>query len=150
LKTRAPTRGANTPLNYDKHVYWYPDANGGAYLGKVREVPCADAKEYFGRHLEKRQAPAEFGTDTEVLTVGRLFSHFLAWVKENRSDEQYRRRRRDCCRFGRFVYEGRRLADIPAIEVTGAATNSSSRGPGDGQGQQLSPAVDDRGGSPPA
>ena len=54
----------------------------------VGEVPYADAKEHFGRHLNKKQAPAEVGTDTEVLTVGRLFSSFLAWVKENRGDGQ--------------------------------------------------------------
>lgn len=101
-----------------KHVYWYTDANGGAYFGKVGEVPYADAKEHFGRHLEKKQAPVE--VETEVLTVNRLFSSFLTWVKENRSDVQYRRRRRDCSRFGRFVCEGRHLADVPAIEVTGA------------------------------
>lgn len=98
-----------------KNIYWYTAANGGAYFGKVGEVPYEDAKEHFGKHLEKKQAPAS----TEVLTVGGLFSSFLAWVKENRSDSQYSRRRLDCSRFGRFVFQSRRLADIPAVEVTG-------------------------------
>jgi integrase len=99
-----------------KHTYWYTDANGGAYFGKVGEVPYEDAKRHFGDHIQKKQAP----TQGEVLTVGGLFSAFLTWVKENRSDAQYRRRKRDCSRFGRFVYGGRRLADIPTVEVAGA------------------------------
>jgi integrase len=101
-----------------KHTYWYTDANGGAYFGKVGEVPYEDAKRHFGDHIQKKQAPAQAGA--EALTVGRLLSSFLTWVKENRSEKQYDRRKRDCSRFARFVYEGRRLADIPAIEVTGA------------------------------
>jgi integrase len=99
-----------------KQTYWYTEANGGAYFGKVGEVSYQDAKRHFGNHINKKQAPAQ----DEVVTVGRLFSPFLGWVQENRSDAQYRRRRRDCSRFGRFVYQGRRLADIPAVEVTGA------------------------------
>lgn len=98
-----------------KHTYWYTEANGGAYFGKVGEVPYDDAKRHFGDHIKKKQAPAH----AEVLTVGQLFSSFLTWVKENRSDAQYRRRRSDCSRFGRFVFQGRRLADISAVEVTG-------------------------------
>lgn len=98
-----------------KHTYWYTAANGGAYFGKVGEVPYEDAKEHFGKHLEKRQASAT----TEAPTVGKLFASFLAWVMENRSDAHYRGRRRDCSRFARFVFQGRRLADIPATEVTG-------------------------------
>jgi hypothetical protein len=98
-----------------KNTYWYTAANGGAYFGKMGEVPYKDAKEHFGRHLKKKQAPAS----AEMLTVGGLFSSFLAWVKENRSNSQYRRRRRHCSQFGRFVFQGRRSADIPAVEVTG-------------------------------
>ncbi len=99
-----------------KHTYWYTEANGGAYFGKVGEVSYQDAKRHFGDHIKEKQAP----TQNEVLPVGRLLSSFLSWVQENRSDAQYRRRRRDCSRFGRFVYQGRRLADILAVEVTGA------------------------------
>lgn len=70
-------------------------------------MPSDDAKEHFGEHLKKKQAPAE----GEGPTVGRLFSSFLTWAKENdRSDSQYRRRKRDCSRFARFVFGGRRLA----------------------------------------
>jgi hypothetical protein len=76
------------------------------------------ARDQFGDHLKKKQGPAQ--AEADVFTVGGLFSKFLAWVKEERSDKQYRRRRTDCSRFGRFIYEGRRLADVPALEVTGA------------------------------
>jgi integrase len=99
-----------------KHTYWYTEANGGAYFGKVGEVPYKDAKHHFGDHIKQKQAPLE----SELLIVGRLFSSFLTWIKENRSDAQYQRRKRDCSRFARFVFQGQRLADIPAIEVTGA------------------------------
>lgn len=99
-----------------KHIYWYPEANGGAYFGKVGEVPYKEAKHHFGEHIKQKQAPI----DDEVLTVGQLFSSFLAWVKENRSDAQYQRRKRDCSRFARFVFEGQRLAELPASDVTGA------------------------------
>jgi hypothetical protein len=98
-----------------KHIYWYTAANGGAYFGKVGEVSYEDAKEHFGEHIKQKQAP----TQADSLTVGGLFSSFLAWVKENRSDDNYRGRRRNCSRFGRFVFQGRRRADIPAVEVTG-------------------------------
>jgi integrase len=101
-----------------KHSYWYTEANGGAYFGKVGEVSYGAARNLFADHLKKNQAPADPGAG--VLTVGELFSSFLTWVQENRSDAQYRRRKRDCSRFGRFVFQGRRLADIPALEVTGA------------------------------
>lgn len=99
-----------------KHTYWYTEANGGVYFGKVGEVPYKDAKHHFGEHIKQKQASVE----NEVLTVGQLFSLFLTWVKENRSEAQYQRRKRDCSRFARFVFQGQRLADIPAIEVTGA------------------------------
>jgi integrase len=99
-----------------KHVYWYTEANGAAYFGKVGEVPYETAREHFRQHLGRKQAL----DPVDALTVGRLFEGFLTWVKANRSDVQYRRRQRDCSRFARFVYGGRRLADIPALEVTGA------------------------------
>jgi len=95
-----------------KNTYWYTEANGEAYFGKVGEVPYEDARRHFGDHIKKNQAPAQ----DDVPTVGGLFSSFLTWVKENRSDAQYRRRKTDCSRFGRFVFDGRRLADIPAID----------------------------------
>jgi integrase len=98
-----------------RHVYWYTEAKGAAYFGKVGEVPYETAREHFREHLGRRQALVQ----ADALTVGSLFSTFLSWVKANRSDAQYRRRRRDCSRFGRFVYGGRRLADIPVLEVTG-------------------------------
>ena len=98
-----------------RHVYWYTQANGEAYFGKVGEVPYETAREHFRKHLGRKQAP----DPVDALTVGRLFEGFLAWLKANRSDAQYRRRRRDCSRFARFVYGGRRLADIAALEVTG-------------------------------
>lgn len=44
----------------------------------------------------------------------------MTWVKANRSAAQYDRRKRDCSRFARFRIAGRRIADMPANEVTGA------------------------------
>jgi integrase len=99
-----------------KNSYWYTEANGEGYFGKVGEVPYEDAKRQFGDHIKKRRDQAE----ADVPTVGGLFSSFLTWIKENRSDVQYRRRKSDCSRFGRFVFQGRRLADMPTVEMTGA------------------------------
>lgn len=85
-----------------QHNYWYTEAKGGAYFGKVGGVPYKDAKHHFGEHIKQKQASVE----DEVLTVGQFFSLFLTWVKENRSEAQYRRRQRDCSRFARFVFQG--------------------------------------------
>ena len=98
-----------------RHRYWYTEANGGAYFGKVGEVPHEHAKEEFRKHLGQKQALAQ----VDALTVGKLFVEFLAWVQDHRSASQYSRRKRDTSRFARFVYGGRRLADIPATDVTG-------------------------------
>jgi integrase len=75
-----------------KHTYWYTEANGGAYFGKVGEVPYKDAKHHFGKHIKQKQAPIE----DEVLTVGQLFSSFLgvtgamleAWRANMRSEKE--------------------------------------------------------------
>ena len=97
------------------NVYWYTEANGGAYFGKVGEVPYPAARRSFGAHLDRTRTPSR----DEVTTIGGVFSLFLAWVKENRSAKQYDRRRRDCSRFCRLEWGGRRVADIDALEVTG-------------------------------
>src|SRR5262245_16268198 len=101
-----------------KHVYWYTQANGEAYFGKVGEVSYGDAKRRFAAHVGRTGRAGEAGGAT--LTVGGLFDVFLGWTKANRGDDTYLRRRSDCSRFARFVYGGRRLADVPAAEVTGA------------------------------
>lgn len=98
------------------NVYWYTAANGGAYFGRVDEVARKTAKEKFADHIK---APQHEAVAVEAMTVGKLFSAFLAWVKANRSEAQYDRRRRDCSRFGRFRVGGRRIADMPTQEVTG-------------------------------
>jgi integrase len=82
----------------------------------VGEVSYDDAKDKFAEHIKAR---AEEAVTPEVVTVGKLFSAFLTWVQTKRSEKQYDRRRRDCSRFARFRVGGRRLADMPALEVTG-------------------------------
>lgn len=99
------------------NLYWYTAANGGAYFGRVDGVAWDAAKEKFADHIKRRQEEA---VAVEVVTVGKLFSAFVAWVKADRSDGQYDRRKRDCSRFARFRVGGRRIADMPATEVTGA------------------------------
>jgi hypothetical protein len=89
-----------------KHRY-YTEANGEAYFGKVGDVPFETAKDHFREHLGRKQALEP----VDALTVGKLFSTFLTWVKANRSDPTYRRRKSDCSRFGRFVCGGQHLAD---------------------------------------
>jgi integrase len=101
-----------------KHVYWYTRANGEVYFGNVKEMSREKANELFAERIGRKPTVADTA-EVAVLTAGDLFLSFLAWVKTNRSESQYRRRRRDCSRFGRFVFEGRRLADIPALDVTG-------------------------------
>jgi integrase len=98
-----------------KHRYYYTEANGEAYFGKVGDVPFETARDHFREHLGRKQALVP----VDALTVGKLFSTFLTWVKANRSDATYRRRKSDCSRFGRFVFGGQRLAELPALEVTG-------------------------------
>ncbi|HEY1186006.1 MAG TPA: tyrosine-type recombinase/integrase [Gemmata sp.] len=97
------------------NFYWYTEANGEAYFGRVGDVTWEAANEDFRKHLGRKQEAAR----PEALTVAALLSKFLGWVQENRSDAQYRRRKKDCTRFARYEYEGRRLADLPATEVTG-------------------------------
>lgn len=99
------------------HRYWYTAASGGAYFGRVDEVTWDAAKEKFAEHIKARQVEA---VQVEAVTVGKLFSSFVAWVKTHRSAAQYDRRKRDCSRFARFRVGGRRIADMPATEVTGA------------------------------
>ncbi len=99
------------------HQYWYTAASGGAYFGKVGEVTWDAAKEKFAEHIKRRQVEA---VPVEAVTVGKLFVAFVAWVKAQRSAAQYDRRQRDCSRFARFRVAGRRIADLPATEVTGA------------------------------
>ena len=64
-------------MEVGKHVYWCTDANGGASFGKVGKVPYKSAKDQFGEHLKKKQAPAE----EDVLTVGLLLSTFVEWLQ---------------------------------------------------------------------
>ncbi len=97
------------------HQYWYTAANGGAYFGKVGVVSYEDARVQFAEHIRKGQV----AVPAEVLTVAKLFHHFLQWVEEDRSRATYSTRKRECNSFARFVYGDRRLADIPALEVTG-------------------------------
>jgi integrase len=98
------------------HRYWYTAANGGAYFGRVDEVTWDIAKEKFADHIKARQVEA---VAPEVVTVGKLLAEFVAWVKAHRSAAQHDRRKRDCSRFARFRIGGRRIADMPALEVTG-------------------------------
>ena len=98
------------------HRYWFTAANGGAYFGRVDEVTWDAAKEKFAEHIKRRQEEPVAG---EVVTAGAMLSAFVAWVKANRSVAQYDRRKRDCSRFARFRVGGRRIADMPATEVTG-------------------------------
>ncbi len=97
------------------NTYWYTEANGETYFGRVGDVSHEAASGQFRKHLGQKQVAAR----GEALTVAALLSKFLGWVQANRSDAQYRRRKRDCTRFARFEYEGGRVADLPATEVTG-------------------------------
>ncbi len=97
------------------HEYWYTAAAGGAYFGKVGEVAHKDAYRQFALHTQKGQASLQ----TEAMTVAQLFHYFLEWIEENRSPATYQTRKRECNCFARFVYGDRKIADIPALEVTG-------------------------------
>jgi integrase len=96
-----------------KHRYWYTEANGGSYFGRTDSVSAEKAKELYLEHLGEKPVPVD------TLTLGALFKEFLIWVKANRSESQYRRRRRDCSRFGRFLFNDQRLVDMPALDITG-------------------------------
>lgn len=72
-----------------------------------------DAYRQFAEHTQKGQAAVQ----AEAMT--QLFHHFLEWIDENRSPATYQTRKRDCNCFARFVYGDRKIADIPALEVTG-------------------------------
>lgn len=95
--------------------YWYTAANGGAYFGRADTVSYKDAWGQFVEHTKKSQVTVQ----AEALTVASLFHHFLEWMEQNRSLAGYKTRRRECNSFARFVFGDRRLADIPALEVTG-------------------------------
>ena len=101
--------------NVKGHEYWYTAAAGGAYFGKVGEVAHKDAYRHFAEHVKKGQATIL----AEVLTVENLIDHFLEWIEQNRSTATYQTRKRECNCFGRFRYGDRKIADIPALEVTG-------------------------------
>jgi hypothetical protein len=58
-----------------KHRYYYTEANGEAYFGKVGDVPFETARDHFREHLGRKQA---LDAD-DALTVGKLFSTFLTW-----------------------------------------------------------------------
>jgi len=111
---RRPKLRKKKPKKGKGHEYWYTAARGGAYFGKVGEVSHKDANKLFLAHINKDKPAVK----TEVLTVAKLFDAFLEWVEKHRSRATYSTRKRECSSFARFVYDARRLADIPAHEVT--------------------------------
>jgi len=98
-------------------TYWYTTAGGQAvYFGNVKEISHEDARRDFNDYLKSVSDGVHRGNG---LTCLALMEKFLEWVKLHRSDRSYNQRQRDCERFANFRVNGKKIADLPAMKITG-------------------------------
>jgi site-specific recombinase XerD len=98
--------------------YWYTDAGGPTYFGRVDDVSYKDARQQFRDHLKSldESAPHRKG---RRLTAGDLVELFLEWVQQHRSKQSYATRRIYCSKFTSLkIRGGAHLEDVPASKVT--------------------------------
>ncbi len=97
-----------------KEGYWFTQAGGqgGAYFGRIDEVPYAEARKKFGAYLasckyEQQQARLP------VLSVAEICDRHLGFVKNERSDALYKQRKcllNGLCNHVVDLYRDRQLA----------------------------------------
>lgn len=97
-----------------KSSYWYTEAGGETYFGNVNDVPYAEAQKLFAEHLKN---VVHGNRKLNTLTCAELIEHFLEWVKLNRAEANYKRKKQHCNEFGNFRSKGQRIADLPANRV---------------------------------
>jgi integrase len=98
-------------------MYWYTTAGGQpVYFGNVKEVSHEDARREFTNYLKSL---SDGQHRRNGFTCLQLMEHFLEWVKLHRSDCSFDQKQRDCQRFANFKVDGHKVADLPAMKITG-------------------------------
>jgi len=101
-----------------KSTYWYTTAGGQpVYFGNVNDVSHESARGEFASHLKSLSDGQQ---RRNGFTCLQLMEHFLEWIKLHRSERSFDQKQRDCELFANFKVKGHKIADLPAMKITGA------------------------------